>query len=92
MSAKNKVGRYLRKGFRRPELTRVNTAFKRPPFRIEEQGWGEFDMHIVLTAIDKGGEHTLNHDLNFQGGPTGRYETKHPVVWFSASLLKRRRA
>ncbi|MCJ1457672.1 hypothetical protein MMC28_008041 [Mycoblastus sanguinarius] len=60
---------------------RQKQTFKRPPFRIEEQGWGEFDMHIVLTAIDKGGEHTLNHDLNFQGGPTGRYETKHPVTF-----------
>ena len=47
------------------------------PFRIEEQGWGEFDMTIVLTAAHKGGEHSLSHDLNFQ---SERYEAKHQVV------------
>lgn len=52
-------------------------AFKKPPFRIDEQGWGEFDMSIVLTAAHKGGEHTLQHDLNFQNE---RYEAKHQVV------------
>lgn len=34
-------------------------------------------MSIVLTAAHKGGEHTLNHDLNFQ---SERYEAKHQVV------------
>ena len=34
-------------------------------------------MEIALTAIDKGGEHVLAHDLNFQ---TERYEAKHPIV------------
>lgn len=53
------------------------TAFKRPPFRIQEQGWGEFDMQIHLTAVDKGGEHVIPHDLNFQ---SEHYETKHTVV------------
>jgi hypothetical protein len=52
-------------------------AFKKPPFRIDEQGWGEFDMTIVLSAAHKGGEHTLSHDLNFQ---SERYEAKHQVV------------
>lgn len=52
-------------------------AFKRAPFRIEEEGWGEFDMEIVLTAAEKGGEHSLPHDLNFQ---SERYEAKHNVV------------
>lgn len=51
--------------------------FKKPPFRIQEKGWGEFDMTIVLTAFHKGGEHTLEHDLNFQ---SERYEAKHIVV------------
>ena len=53
------------------------TAFNKPPFKIQEEGWGEFDMTIVLTAPDKGGEHTIAHDLNFQ---EQRYETKHTVV------------
>lgn len=51
--------------------------FKKPPFRIDEEGWGEFDMSIVLTAVNKGGDHTLNHDLNFH---SERYEAKHQVV------------
>lgn len=65
-------------------------AFKKPPFRIEETGWGEFDMLITLTAIDKGGEYPLAHDLNFQAE---RYESKHSIVgnrtdaWSSHSLL-----
>ena len=33
-------------------------------------------MTIVLTAV-KGGDHTLEHDLNFQ---SERYEAKHTVV------------
>jgi transcription initiation factor IIF auxiliary subunit len=52
-------------------------VFKKPPFRIDEKGWGEFDMTIVLTAVGKGGDHTLDHDLNFQ---SERYEAKHQVV------------
>ena len=52
-------------------------VFKKPPFRIEEKGWGEFDMSIVLSAVAKGGDHTLEHDLNFQ---SERYEAKHQVV------------
>jgi transcription initiation factor IIF auxiliary subunit len=55
----------------------AGTVFKKPPFRIDEKGWGEFDMSITLTAIAKGGDHTLAHDLNFQ---SERYEAKHQVV------------
>lgn len=57
--------------------TDKRAAIKKAPFRIEEQGWGEFDMTIVLTAAHKGGEHSLSHDLNFQ---SERYEAKHQVV------------
>ncbi|KAH8626614.1 SAS complex,SAS5 subunit/transcription initiation factor IID,subunit 14 [Alternaria alternata] len=35
-------------------------------------------MTIVLTAIGKGGDHTLDHDLNFQAE---RYEAKHQVTF-----------
>lgn len=59
------------------QLNLTCTVFKKPPFRIQEKGWGEFDMTIVLTAFHKGGEHTLEHDLNFQ---SERYEAKHIVV------------
>lgn len=37
-------------------------------------------MEIVLTATEKGGEHSLPHDLNFQ---SERYEAKHNVVGLS---------
>jgi len=54
-----------------PEIT----AFKNPPFRIQEEGWGEFDMQISLTAADK--DHVIAHDLNFA---QTRYESKHVIV------------
>ena len=60
------------------DLTRVlRTAFKTPPFRIQEEGWGEFDMLLVLTPKDKGADISVGHDLNFQ---SEHYETKHPIV------------
>ena len=52
-------------------------VIKKMPFLLQEQGWGEFDMEIVLHAIDKGGDHTLRHDLNFQ---KPKYEAIHNVV------------
>ena len=59
------------------EMLTTSKVIKKPPFRIDEKGWGEFDMTIVLTAVGKGGDHTLEHDLNFQ---SERYEAKHQVV------------
>ena len=60
------------------------SATSSPPFRITEEGWGEFDMQIILTAVEKGGDHTIVHDLNFQ---SNQYEAKHVVV--SRSLPSR---
>ncbi|KAL2053115.1 hypothetical protein ABVK25_006752 [Lepraria finkii] len=70
---------------------RAVQTFKRPPFRIQEQGWGEFDMQIHLTAVDKGGEHVIPHDLNFQ---SEHYETKHTVTFKNPKpgLLEKLRA
>lgn len=50
-------------------------VIKNPPFRIQEEGWGEFDMQISLTAADK--DHVIAHDLNFA---QTRYESKHVIV------------
>ena len=50
-----------------------------PPFRISEEGWGEFDMNITLSGLEKGGDHSITHDLNFQ---SNKYEAKHTVVSF----------
>ncbi|KAI1945153.1 transcription factor TFIIF complex subunit Tfg3 [Ophidiomyces ophidiicola] len=55
---------------------RAVQTFKTPPFRIEEEGWGEFDLQVGLGAPDK--EHTVPHDLNFQ---QNRYESKHVITF-----------
>lgn len=64
-----------------PTFANPNRALKKPPFVIEEEGWGEFDMDVVLTMADKAGEHVVRHDLNFQ---TEKYETTH-VLSFPTS-------
>src|SRR5450432_362625 len=63
------------------------SAFEKPPFRCENEGWGEFDMTIDLYAAEKGGKHTLQHDLNFA---KPRYESKHNIVFKNpnANLLQ----
>jgi transcription initiation factor IIF auxiliary subunit len=48
-----------------------------PPFRVAEDGWGEFELGITFTDLS-GKEHPVIHDLNFQ---TTRYETKHVVIF-----------
>jgi transcription initiation factor IIF auxiliary subunit len=59
----------------------ISPAFKTAPFRIEEEGWGEFDMQIGLVAPDK--EHVITHDLHFQ---QTKYESKHTIVSLSLSF------
>ena len=54
------------------------TVVKNPPFRIQEEGWGEFDMQISLTDADK--DHVMAHDLNLA---QTRYESKHVIVCLS---------
>ena len=57
----------------------MRQTFKSPPFQIKEKGWGEFDMQIILTpaGAPKGGDITLQHDLNFA---KEMYESTHSVV------------
>ncbi|KAL2357441.1 transcription initiation factor-like protein subunit [Cryomyces antarcticus] len=57
---------------------RATQVKKQPPFHISEEGWGEFDMEIILSAVGKGGDHPLVHDLNFQ---QERYEAKHVITF-----------
>ncbi|KAI9687797.1 MAG: hypothetical protein M1822_001877 [Bathelium mastoideum] len=57
---------------------RATQVFREAPFRIQEKGWGEFDLSVILTAINKGGDHTIEHDLNFA---SERYEAKHTVTF-----------
>jgi len=60
----------------------------KPPFKIEEEGWGEFEMEVVLTSSDK--DHHIPHDLNFQ---QPRYEALHTITFKNpkAALLDRLR-
>lgn len=57
---------------------RQRQVVKKPPFSIAEEGWGEFDMTITLTGVAKGGDHTIDHDLNFQSEV---YESKHTITF-----------
>lgn len=61
-------------------LTRhLITVKKDAPFRISEQGWGEFDMQIILVPFAQPkGEQTIFHDLNFQ---SERYEANHTFTF-----------
>ncbi|EDO17040.1 hypothetical protein Kpol_530p10 [Vanderwaltozyma polyspora DSM 70294] len=40
-------------------------SFKNPPFRLEEEGWGQFDCKIACQFIFNGGQFSLNHKLIF---------------------------
>jgi transcription initiation factor TFIID/TFIIF subunit len=48
------------------------------PFQLQEQGWGEFDMKIMLHFVDKSvPPYVLDHDLNFQ---STHYEVPQTIV------------
>lgn len=51
-----------------PTFANPIRSLKTPPFRVEEQGWGEFDVPIAVHLVGilgKAGERKFNHDLNF---------------------------
>jgi len=58
-------------------LTLGAAAFKKPPFRVAEDGWGEFELGIQLNDAS-GKAHSLIHDLNFG---QSRYEVKHVLTF-----------
>jgi len=70
-----------------PSFEKPTRNFKKPPFKLEEQGWGEFDMLVTLHFAEKGGSKDLAHDLHFQ---SAKYETTHVVDFTkpSTGLLK----
>lgn len=53
----------------------VRSAVKKPPFRVAEDGWGEFELSADLKDLS-GKTHSIIHDLNFL---SPRYETKHII-------------
>jgi transcription initiation factor IIF auxiliary subunit len=62
---------------------RARQVKKEPPFRISEEGWGEFEMNLVLTPAGKGAEQYIQHDLNFS---TPQYEVVHDMVRYKQHL------
>lgn len=51
-----------------PTFSNPIRSVKAQPFKIEEQGWGEFDIPIAVHLVGlngKLGERKFNHDLNF---------------------------
>ncbi|KAG0246439.1 hypothetical protein BGX31_002093 [Mortierella sp. GBA43] len=51
------------------------------PFQLQEQGWGEFDMKIMLHFVDKSvPPYVLDHDLNFQ---STHYEVPQTITFKS---------
>jgi len=63
-----------------PTFTNPIRTTKLSPFRVEEQGWGEFDIPItvhILGLSGKVGERKFNHDLNFL---SEKYVNDHVVT------------
>ncbi|KAK5060069.1 hypothetical protein LTR84_009953 [Exophiala bonariae] len=54
---------------------KAKQTFKKPPFRVSEDGWGEFELTADLKDLS-GKTHSIVHDLNFT---QPRYETKHII-------------
>lgn len=62
-----------------PTFVNPVRTLKQPPFRVEEKGWGEFDIPISIHLVGlpgKTGERKLNHDLNFL---QERYTVDHTI-------------
>ncbi|ORY04834.1 yeats-domain-containing protein [Basidiobolus meristosporus CBS 931.73] len=69
-----------------PSFTNPKRMTSKPPYSLQEKGWGEFDMQVILHFVDKT-TYPLEHDLNFR---STHYEVPH-VVTFSnpkGALLK----
>jgi|SRR5579859_3159442 len=60
-----------------PTFEKPTRVLKRPPFKVEEEGWGEFDLGVTLHYVEKEGTKELTHDLNFQDS---KYESPHKLV------------
>ena len=58
------------------------TAFNEPPFRCQNEGWGEFELTVECFTTEKGGKNTIVHDLNFHAA---RYENTYPVTFKNPS-------
>lgn len=69
-----------------PTFSNPNRTFMDPPFRIEEQGWGGFELLISGHLLEKGGERKITHDLHFL---KESYQIDHAIqVPLNKSLLR----
>ncbi|SCV03216.1 LAMI_0H06370g1_1 [Lachancea mirantina] len=69
-----------------PTFANPTRTFTEPPFRIDEQGWGGFELLISCHLLEKGGERKLTHDLHFM---KDSYEVDHVIqVPLNKPLLK----
>lgn len=59
-----------------PTFANPTRTFTEPPFKIEEQGWGGFELLISCYLLDKGGEKKITHDLHFM---KDTYEIDHVI-------------
>ncbi|CUM66499.1 uncharacterized protein PRCAT00004165001 [Priceomyces carsonii] len=62
-----------------PTFVNPIRTLKQQPFRVQEQGWGEFDIPIAVHLLGisgKLGERKLSHDLNFS---QEKYTTDHVI-------------
>ncbi|KAK1494086.1 YEATS family protein [Colletotrichum cuscutae] len=64
-----------------PSFENPTQTFNKPPFRCENEGWGEFDMTIDCYITEKS-KQSLSHDLNFA---KNRYEAEHTVSFKNPS-------
>lgn len=72
-----KVVYNLHQSFENPVQT-----FNEPPFRCQNEGWGEFELTVECFTTEKGGKNTIVHDLNFHAA---RYENTYPVTFKNPS-------
>lgn len=74
---------HLHPTFENP-IRRVST----PPFALEEQGWGEFDIKIVCNFLEDAGKVTIRHPLEFE---ENAYAIDYSVqIPYHTSELRRR--
>lgn len=63
-----------------PTFVNPIRSVKAAPFRVEEQGWGEFDIPITVHLVGLSGkqsERKFNHDLNFM---QEKYTSDHVIT------------
>ncbi|AAS51325.1 ACR099Cp [Eremothecium gossypii ATCC 10895] len=59
-----------------PTFANPNRTFTEPPFKIEEQGWGGFELLISCHLLEKAGERKITHDLHFM---KDAYQVDHVI-------------